>query len=139
MTIRYAIAADAANITDGGKVNILGIFDVVIIPEVPSKFLTMTFCVGIDWDSLDAGKTYEMTAQWQDPEGRNIAPPVKLGPITPKEPFRLPSSHVVILPIPFLDIVAFGPHSMVFKNGGEVLAKVSIEVVPFLEGTNARA
>jgi hypothetical protein len=86
MEVRVAVLADAANIAEAGKLNILGVFDTVqavSFPAVqPAMVLALRYRVGYE----DARKSHTLGVAFRDEDGREIgraAAQVIIGEIEP--------------------------------------------------------
>ena len=94
MEVDLAVLADAANTTESGKINILGIFDRFTLgPEFPASSPTFSIVVRIVGHPSETG-THQLLLQLADADGREIA---KFGgeftaerKKTTAKPFRVP-------------------------------------------------
>lgn len=68
MHVSFALFADAANLSQEGKLNILGVFDAVHVGQFPALHPRATFVVRLKGSPPDVG-THEMTLQWINPRG----------------------------------------------------------------------
>jgi hypothetical protein len=71
MHISFALFADGANISQEGKLNILGVFDAVQVGAVPSVHPRATLVVRLKGSSADAG-SHLITLRWLNPEGSEL-------------------------------------------------------------------
>lgn len=83
MHISFALFADAANLTQEGKLNIMGIFDALQVATIPTVHPRAHLVVRVKGGRADAG-THRVTLRWINPSGTelwsttgelNIAPP----------------------------------------------------------------
>ena len=68
MHVSFALFADAANLSQEGKLNILGVFDAVQVPQFPAMHPRATIVVRLKGSAADAG-THPMTLRWHNPKG----------------------------------------------------------------------
>ena len=68
MKIAFALFADGANISQEGKLNILGVFDAVQVGSLPALHPRAFLVARIVGRREDAG-THPLTLAWRNPEG----------------------------------------------------------------------
>lgn len=102
MHISFAVFADAANLSQEGKLNVLGVFDAVQVGNLPSLHPRTHLVVRLKGGPDDIG-AHRMTLRWLDPEGEelwsstgelNVA-----GSVEPGFDMDLPVIAVVDLPL----------------------------------------
>lgn len=71
MNVSFTLFADAANISQEGKLNILGIFDAVQVAQLPSLHPRATFVMRIKATPADKGK-HQMLLSWINPRGNEL-------------------------------------------------------------------
>ena len=71
MHISFALFADGANISQEGKLNILGVFDALQIGSVPAVHPRATLVVRLKADETDVG-VHTLAFGWQGPDGEEI-------------------------------------------------------------------
>jgi hypothetical protein len=71
MHVSFALFADAANISQEGKLNILGVFDAIHVGQLPALHPRATFVVRIKAVPSDAGD-HTMTLRWVNPRGAEL-------------------------------------------------------------------
>lgn len=72
MEVKIAVLADAANVSQEGKLNIAGIFDRITTGNFPAQWPAMAFVVKLAAHSTESGK-HEMKVVVADEDGRKIA------------------------------------------------------------------
>jgi hypothetical protein len=85
MHIAFALFADAANLSQEGKLNVLGVFDAVQVGGFPSVHPRATLVVRIKGTSSDVG-THPLTLSWRSPRGAELwssAGQIEVGPPPP--------------------------------------------------------
>ncbi len=71
MHVTFALFADAANLSQEGKLNILGVFDALQVATLPALHPRATLVVHIKGSSADAGK-HRVTLAWLSPSGSEL-------------------------------------------------------------------
>jgi hypothetical protein len=68
MHVTFALFADAANLSQEGKLNILGVFDALQVATLPAMHPRATLVVHLKGSVADAG-THRVSLQWLSPSG----------------------------------------------------------------------
>ncbi|MBX6332907.1 MAG: hypothetical protein IRY91_13755 [Gemmatimonadaceae bacterium] len=71
MRISFALFADAANLSQEGKLNVLGVFDAVQVAGLPTVHPRAHLVVRIKGGVSDVG-THVMTLRWVNPAGAEL-------------------------------------------------------------------
>jgi len=71
MHVTFALFADGANLSQEGKLNILGVFDALQVSALPSLHPRATLVVHLKGTSADAGQ-HRVTLQWLSPSGAEL-------------------------------------------------------------------
>ena len=71
MHVSFALFADAANISQEGKLNILGVFDAVQVPAFPSVHARAHLVVRIKGARTEGGP-HALTFSWTSPQGKEL-------------------------------------------------------------------
>ncbi|MFL5581542.1 MAG: DUF6941 family protein [Gemmatimonadaceae bacterium] len=71
MQIAFALLADGANLSQEGKLNILGVFDAVQVAQLPTVHPRAHLVLRLKGTRTDVG-THRITMQWMDPGGREL-------------------------------------------------------------------
>jgi hypothetical protein len=71
MQVSFALFADAANLSQEGKLNILGVFDAVQVASLPTVHRRANLVVHLKGDDLDVG-THLLTMRWISPSGDEL-------------------------------------------------------------------
>jgi hypothetical protein len=69
--ISFALFADGANLSQEGKLNLLGIFDALQVTAFPSVHPRAHFVVRLKGSAADAG-THTLTFRWMNPRGNEL-------------------------------------------------------------------
>jgi hypothetical protein len=68
MHVQFALFADAANVSQEGKLNILGVFDALHVGQLPSVHVRATFVVRVKAVAEDEGP-HGVSLEWVNPSG----------------------------------------------------------------------
>jgi hypothetical protein len=71
MHVSFALFADAANISQEGKLNILGIFDAVQVAQLPALHPRSTFVLRLKANAQDVG-VHPLVLRWMNPRGNEL-------------------------------------------------------------------
>jgi len=71
MHISFAVFADAANLSQEGKLNVLGVFDAVQVGGLPTIHPRTHFIVRVKADGGDVG-THKLTFRWLSPREEEL-------------------------------------------------------------------
>jgi hypothetical protein len=71
MHVTFALFADAANLSQEGKLNILGVFDALQVATLPAMHPRATLVVHLKGSVADAG-THRVSLQWMSPSGTEL-------------------------------------------------------------------
>ncbi|HEV7991217.1 MAG TPA: hypothetical protein VGP25_05285 [Gemmatimonadaceae bacterium] len=71
MHVTFALFADAANLSQEGKLNILGVFDALQVGTLPSMHPRASLVVHLKGSALDVG-THRVSLQWMSPSGHEL-------------------------------------------------------------------
>ena len=126
MHISFAVFADGANLSQEGKLNVLGVFDALAVGGFPAVHPRTHFVVRLKGSVDDAG-AHRLTFSWVNPEEEilwssdgelNVAP----GP-NPAFEMDLPIIAVIDLPLN-----QAGPYTMQVSLDGDLVAEVKLHV-----------
>ena len=71
MHIAFALFADAANLSQEGKLNILGVFDALQVASVPAVHPRANLVVRLKGTRADVG-SHTVTLRWVNPTGKEL-------------------------------------------------------------------
>lgn len=95
MEIDLAVVADAANVSQEGKLNILGIFDTIWAREFPFRHASMVFVVRVGADFTEQG-VHPMEVRLVDADGEQIFSAEGPLQVTGGTPGRAIKPHIVM-------------------------------------------
>jgi hypothetical protein len=128
MRVTLAVLADYANITREGKLNILGIFDVIHVQNFPVTHPQMQLVMRFEADLSEAGKTKRLEIQLMDEDGKRLF--VLGGEFTlgPGQPGEVIGSNQ-ILTINMMKFEAPGNYEFKILINDELKAEVPLKVI----------
>ena len=126
MHISFALFADAANISQEGKLNILGVFDAVQVGTLPTMHPRATLVVRLKATREDVGG-HSLGLHWSNPRGNELW--TSNGEVN----VGAPPAHVVEMDLPVvaaidLPIDQAGRYMMRIALDGAVAAEVPLQV-----------
>ena len=129
MQLRIAALADYTNITDNGKLNILGIFSQIHASTVPATHPQMQFVVQFAFEPVETGEKAIRIALQDDDGNELLAMEGKLSLPRPAS-----ADPVVVNQILVLQNVVFpryGSYEFVIEVDGETIpAHVPVDILP---------
>ncbi|HET9797161.1 MAG TPA: hypothetical protein VFP90_04205 [Gemmatimonadaceae bacterium] len=126
MHVSFALFADAANLSQEGKLNILGVFDALQVGTLPALHPRATLVVHLKGSALDVG-THQVALRWLSPSGSELwKSEGELGVVQPPQ-------GVLEMDFPIiaqLDLPLDQPGGYVMRIGldGDTRAEVPLEV-----------
>lgn len=126
MHISFALFADAANLSQEGKLNVLGVFDALQVGAVPAVHPRATLVVRLKADQEDAG-IHALSFGWVGPSGEEIwssSGAVEVG-TPPPGAFELDIPVIASIDLP---IQQPGTHTMRIELDGEVRSELYLHV-----------
>jgi hypothetical protein len=126
MHVSFALFADAANISQEGKLNILGVFDALQIGSLPAVHPRATLVVRLKAAEDDSGM-HTLAFGWQGPNGEEIwssSGELEVG-APPPGAYELDIPVIAAIDLP---IQQAGPHVMRIDVDGELRAEITLHV-----------
>ena len=71
MQVAFALFADAANLSQEGKLNIMGVFDALQVGSLPAVHPRAHLVVRLKGDVSDVGR-HTVTLRWVNPQGNEL-------------------------------------------------------------------
>jgi hypothetical protein len=126
MHLSFAVFADAANLSQEGKLNILGVFDALQVGGFPAVHPRATLVVRLKGGRPDAG-THSVRMQWLNPRGQELWSSV--GQID----IAVPPNDVVELDLPLIaqiDLPLDGPgrYQMTVSVDDQIATELALHV-----------
>ena len=115
MEVDLAVVADAANVSQEGKLNILGIFDTIWTREFPVRHPTMVFVLRVTADITDQG-SHRMQLRLMDEDGGQLFKAE--GPL--QVPARAPG-------LPIKPNIIIGLNGISFQKSGDYSFEVILD------------
>ena len=135
MHVAFALFADAANLSQEGKLNILGVFDALQVGTLPALHPRATLVVHLKGSPADVGK-HSVSLQWLSPSGNELwSSEGELG-------IAAPPAGVVEMDFPLvahldLPLDVAGSYLMRVGLDGQTHAEIPIQVRPAANATAA--
>lgn len=127
MELDFALVADAANVSQEGKLNILGIFDTIWGRDFPVRHASMVFVLRVRADFTDQGD-HALEVRLIDADGEQLFRAE--GPIqVPGGPPGRPVKPHVILGLSGVSFAAAGDYSFEVIIDGHHLKSVPLHVM----------
>lgn len=126
MHISFALFADAANLSQEGKLNILGVFDALQVGALPAVHPRATLVVRLKADHEDAG-VHTMSFGWVGPNGEEIwssSGELEVGN-PPPGAFEVDIPVIAAIDLP---IQQSGTHTMRVELDGELRSELFLHV-----------
>ena len=126
MHVSFALFADAANLSQEGKLNILGVFDALSIGSLPAVHPRATLVVRLKADAADAG-LHSLAFCWQSPTGEEIwssSGELEVG-TPPPGAYDLDIPVIASIDLP---IQVAGAHTMRIDVDGDARAELTLHV-----------
>lgn len=126
MYVSFALFADAANLSQEGKLNVLGVFDAVQLGGLPAVHPRATLVVRLKGSAADIGN-HALTLRWKNPRG------AELWSSTAELAVNVPPSHAAELDMPIiasidLPLDSIGDYTMVIELDGKEHAETRLHV-----------
>ena len=130
MHVSFALFADAANLSQEGKLNILGVFDAVQVANMPTVHPRATLVLRLKGNSSDVGR-HTVALRWLNPGGNELWSSVgelDVGAATPP-PANMPSDmDLPLIAAIDLPLDQVGGYTMQISLDNQVHANVKLQV-----------
>lgn len=128
MEVRMAFLADAANVTDSGKLNVLGIFNRVFSDTFPYQHPHMQCVVRFEASAAEFGKTKEIEISLVNSDGKMVGT-MKGKAQVPKPEAGSRASVELILGLNNVPFESPGDYEFSVLVGGEQKWSIPVEAV----------
>ena len=126
MQVKLALLADYANVTAEGKLNILGIFDRINVPELPVVHPQMHLILRIEAHSAERNRAHNVEIRLHDPDGQTIFEVT--GDMVPQGVAGQTVSTNQILTLNNLQLTKTGGYNFVVLVNNDLKSEVLLEV-----------
>ncbi len=126
MHVAFALFADAANVSQEGKLNILGVFDALHVGSSPAVHPRAHLVVHIKGSSLDTG-SHTVSLRWLSPKRAELwssAGDLNVGPL----PSGVAEMDVPLIAQIDLPIDGAGSYAMAIALDNEPTTEVAVQV-----------
>ena len=72
MQVKLAVVADHANVSSEGKLNILGIFDRIVVSDLPAVHPQMHLIVRLEAHPAERDRPHPVEVRLHDPDGQTV-------------------------------------------------------------------
>jgi len=103
MRIPMAVLADEANISQEGKLNLMGIFDRIAAADFPVVHPRMVFAFRVEGDSMDSGRMFAVRVRLVDEDEQPLfeAAGEMMAPIVPPGEFSTANQVFALVGVQF--------------------------------------
>lgn len=129
MEISLAIVADAANISQEGKLNILGQFDTIYVRKLPGSHPPVPLVLRVSFTALEKGKERDILVVLLDPDGKQLGEMRGKLQIDAAWPPHVTSVNLIVQ-VPLLRFETYGAHSLQVLINDDFKAAVPLMVAP---------
>ena len=126
MHVSFALFADGANISQEGKLNILGVFDAVQVPTFPSVHARAHLVVRIKGARTETG-SHALAFAWRSPQGKELLASTGQLEIAAPPPGVTEIDLPIIMPLD-LPLDSAGTFTMAIRLDGELQAELRLHV-----------
>jgi hypothetical protein len=128
MEVSLALFADYANVSQEGKLNVLGIFSLVQVKTLPGGISQCQLVLRLVADAVEKGSEKEIAFKLVDPDGKLLFDQSGKFAI-PRDGRPGPVSFELLLPMR-LGFERYGPHRFCILINGELKATIEVGVMP---------
>ncbi len=139
MEIKIALVADSANLSQEGKLNILGAFTDIRTREVPARHPEMRLVLQMEASAAESGRTKKLEVRLIDEDGNEVGGMagefVVAGPAKPGQRIQMGSI------LRFTDVVfpKAGAYNLAIMVDGDTKAEVPLSVTIVSDGNETNA
>ena len=128
MKVEIFCLCDFAQPTRDGKLNILGLFDMLPVEQVPTRHGLFAVAIKLRIENADAGEK-KFKISFFDPEGKPILTGIEAVMNVETQP-GLPNSNIQMVSlIPQLPLASLGEYSIVLEVDGQPVASTPLLVI----------
>jgi hypothetical protein len=123
--VRFVLFADAANMSDGGRLNVLGIRQHFSFPTLPVRIPGYALVYALEGDHEDTGEAKALQIRLHDPNAVTI--------MEHRAQIALPgpgSGHIHIETVFDQQFAVYGTHELTVEVQGELVFSQSLFVAP---------
>ncbi len=128
MYVSLALLADAVNTTGDGKLNLLGVFDMIHATVVPCHHLRMFVVVRIRAEVGEKGEPHSLGIRLRDADGKLLDAPPEMPILFPEADPRPDPEHTFVLEMGNIAFPAFGSYEFEVAIDGERAGAISLYV-----------
>lgn len=129
MDLILAVVADAANLSDNGKLNILGVFSTLYAAQTPCQHPQMALVLGFQATALERGMQQSVSIRLVNADGQSVLTTPKSSVIVPTDESELTPSVNLIVNLNGIRFDTFGAYRFDVLVDGLVKAQIPITVI----------
>lgn len=129
MTVTTALLVDEIRKHDDGRVDLLGLYEDIYLPELPVTLESLQVFVDLDIDDADRGRRCELDLVVVDPNGAPLQEPSRIRfpvPTYAQYPRSSAQLDLAVFQIPFR---LAGPHEIQVRVAGTVVRRIPLHVM----------
>jgi len=129
MDVTLAVLADAANRTDNGKLNILGIFSTLYASQTPCHHPIMSLVLSFQASAFERGSQQQVGIKLVDADGQTVlAPPDSMLQVPAADGELTPGLNL-IANLTNVKFDAFGSYQFEIFVNGQRMAQIPLTVI----------
>lgn len=130
MELILGALADSANVSQEGKLNILGIFDNLFAQALPCQHPQMTLVLMLRASGWERGTSRKIIIRFLDEDGGALFPPAEFGiDIAQNTPTPAPMMPLIVN-LPNVVFPRYGTYRFDVLDGEAMLAQIPLQVSP---------
>ena len=129
MELTLAVLADAANRSDNGKLNILGIFTSLFASQTPCQHPQMTLVLSFQASPMERGTQQVVAIKLVNADGQTVLAPPDSTLLVPAEGAELSPGLNLIANLNGVTFPTFGSYQFDILVNGETKAHLPISVI----------
>jgi hypothetical protein len=129
MEVPLVLLADYANVSQEGKLNVLGIFNVAFVRSLPGGIAVCYLVARFVADTAEKGSTKQVEFKLIDPDGKELISQ-SMGLEVPRDQQPGPAVMEFLSPINWLRFNRYGTHRICVLVNGETKNSLEVIAVP---------
>lgn len=129
MDVRIAMVADAANVSQEGKLNVLGAFDTCFMTVLPGRFRQSDLVLRLGFNPVEKGTPRRIRIVLVDEDGKE-GPALEASLEIPRDTPPNVNAVNLIVPLPILQFERYGDYQLAILIDSDHKADVPLRVVP---------
>lgn len=129
MTVTAALLVDEIRKHDDGRVDLIGLFEDIYLPELPVTLESLQIFVDLEIDDSDRGERCELELRVIDPDGAPLQDPSRIRfPVPTRAQYPRASAQLdlALFQVPFRRT---GPHEIQVRVAGNLVRRIPLHVM----------